>query len=833
MIITCKKEIPRRWTIFAILPWASFTFNSAVVGVAFLFSLKKFIENPAGLTFILSLPGLLALFISPVASFLSDRIWTRVGRRKPFVIASWTGMLLAMILMPLAPNFWCLLAAFMLYHFAYDFNSPMEPLKQEIIPPHERGWATGAMQWCSNLATMVFYFIMLGRFDDVSFLAGFPLDGEAIIYWSAALMLLVLLLLIMLGIREIDQKSSIRGQRLTLHTFVGGLLDRELWPVYLLVFGNACMNFGSGLGALSNLLYTDQWGYSKQEMGVNVAVGGVINIFIIGLLTAFADRLNRMKAYQTVLCLSLVANIAYYGYVEFVLPDKRPSLVEIIVFGECLSILGILTALLYIPLVYDYVRRNRMGTYAAGASIVTRLTLLITLNGVGLFVTGYATLFQPPAGEMARIVLRDEVAAAPFLSSLYAAGWPSSLEPDRLAANVWQANGVVATQGRTWEIRKRDESSERLAKERKTLDLERSALLSKMGSMRNETMKLTRERAAETSSEEAKIADLATTTSNLSARIEDIDNELENRAAQFRQQVTTILAGRLILEGDQILAASATSALIIEITLDRRPDGKALESLLDGLRLSNPQIIDLRPIRHGNDYSLALSAHIEPGSNEAMAAKDLLELLKKSAHHRLPGAISEEAPLLSNRIVPVANIDLLVVENPVDSQISPITKVVNALLATVNRSPSPTRRLDATARNLRDVDRTNHVRAVPGPVDRSISVSAVLQPQKRDSAIPDDAIAKRITSLLGLDNHQAADMRELYERISTSAALQRITVARPVLSSGYAPVKYDYMSGYLCMFLMGAIGIALTMVFQRLERRGIVRKRGVEEAMAS
>ena len=237
MIVTCKQEIPKRWVIFAILPWASFTFNSAVVGTAFLFSLKKFIENPAGLTFIMSIPGILAMAVSPVASFLSDRIWTRFGRRKPFIIVSWTGMLTAMILMPLMPNFWLLLAAYILYHFSSDLNSPMEPLKQEIIPPKDRVWATGAMAWCSNLATMTFYFVMLGRFDDVSYLAGLKLDGEWVIYWSAGLLLALLLLLIILGIKETDPKSSLRGQKLTLRNFVGGLLDRELWPVYLLVFG--------------------------------------------------------------------------------------------------------------------------------------------------------------------------------------------------------------------------------------------------------------------------------------------------------------------------------------------------------------------------------------------------------------------------------------------------------------------------------------------------------------------------------------------------------------------------------------------------------------------
>ena len=230
MIVTCKKEIPFRWIAFAILPWASFSFNYGVISVVFFFSLKKFVENPAGLTFVLSLPGFVSLVLGPVVSFLSDRIWTRFGRRKPFIATSMIGIMTCLILMPLMPNFWCLLAVYLIYSASSDLNSPMEPLKLEIIPPQERGRATGAMTWCSNLATMTFYIIALGRFDDVRFMEGVPIFGEEAIYWSAALLVSMMLLLLLLGIKEIDQKSALRGQRLTFGNFFGACSTANSGP---------------------------------------------------------------------------------------------------------------------------------------------------------------------------------------------------------------------------------------------------------------------------------------------------------------------------------------------------------------------------------------------------------------------------------------------------------------------------------------------------------------------------------------------------------------------------------------------------------------------------
>ena len=74
MIVTCKKQVPFRWIAFAILPWISYSFNGQVMSVALLFSLKKFVENPAGLTFVLSLPGFVSILLVPIVNFLSDSV---------------------------------------------------------------------------------------------------------------------------------------------------------------------------------------------------------------------------------------------------------------------------------------------------------------------------------------------------------------------------------------------------------------------------------------------------------------------------------------------------------------------------------------------------------------------------------------------------------------------------------------------------------------------------------------------------------------------------------------------------------------------------------------
>ncbi len=841
MIVTCKKDVPFRWIAFAILPWASFTLNGQVVAVAFFFSLKKFVENPAGLTFILSLPTFLAMILQPTASFVSDRIWTRYGRRKPFILTSQIGIMSCLALFPLMPNFWALLAVFILYNIFADLNSPMEPLKQEIIPPHERGRATGAMSWCSNLATMTFYFVALGRFDDVRYMGGFSLVGETAIYWSAGIFLSAMILLIMLGIREVDQKSALRGQRLSIRNFFGGLLDRELWPVYMLVVGAACLNFYAGLGPLSNLLYTEQWGYTKQEMGINVAVGGIINLFAIGILTVFADRLNRMKAYQTLIILSLTAQVGYYCYINFVLPDHRPSLVELIVFGETISILGILTGLVYVPLVYDYIRRNKMGTYNAGATLVSRLTTLITLNGVGLFVWGYAHFFQPPGGEMTRVVLQgDQTRKAEVRSLLQGAGWTypesgSPIDPASIHTSSWQATGTVADTGRCWEMRLRDPDSEKLAQEKEKLSKENSPLVAEEKMIRDNAEILRRKGKSEVAlREEQKADERRALIGNLTSRIQAIDARLAVRAEDFHAQVLKALASRLIAEGDQVVGAASHPALLLEFPTTRRPDARLLEKSLDDLRRERRGLIDMRPFKRDDGFGIAVSSTVEPGADEALLTRDLQAVVERVVARREPGLLTPGTEPVGRRRESALTLDLMVVEEPLDNYVSPITRVVNLALSIFDSVPSPDRRMAATSRSLRVPAESNHVRVDPGPGPKTISVTALLPSTASKAGVTDDPVGRRILALLGeQDRETLPQVRNFYGRIEKAAAIQRFTIAHPSIVSAYAPIKYDYMSGYLWMFVMGTIGICVTIAFVRFEKKGLIQKRGVQEAEAS
>jgi len=836
MIVTRQKHIPLHWILLAIAPWATYGFANGAMGNALLFTLKKFVDDPVGLTFILTLPGYISIFLAPICSFLSDRIWTRFGRRKPFIIVSWIGMLTALLLMPLMSNLWSLVAAFILFRISVDVGNPLEPLKLEIVPPHQRGLATAAMSWVGNVSALFFYFVALGRFDDVRFMSGYPLTGETLIYWTAVLALGVTLLVLTLGIKEIDPKSPLVGQKLSLKILFIAILDRDLLPVYALAFGAAML--GAGLGPLGNLLYTDQWNYSKQEMGTNIAIGGVINMVIIGALAFIADRLNRLRAYQTFITISLAVQFCYYIYVEYILPDQRPSLIEIICFGETLSVLGILTQLVYVPLVYDYVVRDKMGTYAAGAGLLSRVTGILTLNAVGLFVSLYAMLFQPPAGEMARICLNRQATATEIKSLIKGNSWtyPTQLPApvSDVTARVWYSTGIVMTSGPCWEIRLRDEIDEKLAAHIDILRRKLTALLAQKMMLQDQANAYRLQNKLDAARATDREADARQTAIDaLNKEMVPLQSELKSKGDYFEQEVGKFFGPELIHDGDQIVNAFTGSGLIVDLAVTRKPTS-AIEKTLTELRRENPKVIDLRTVQHGNGYSVQVSVLLEPGSSEEQAAGRLAESLTRLANQRETG-VFPEPPRVNTRGHQTAIIlGLSIVEDPLDDRISPITRVINSILAWFDAAPEPEHRLAATARDLRLPGQTEHVGIeTESGTGHVISVIALLSPQAARSQAQDN-ITQRLQGLLvHVSPDTVAQARAFYDRVLEASELQQMTVERPLIAHGNVAMRYDYMSGYIPIFILGLVGLSITYAFGRWEKKGLIRKRGVEEAEAS
>ena len=806
MLVTRQNRIPFSWVVMAMLPWAFWYFQMTMGMVSF-FLLNRLVENPAALTFWTSLPGLIFTFIPLGAfiSFTSDRIWTRFGRRKPFIIAGFMGWAVVLTLYPVAGSAYVFIALMFLFALVGQFNAPLEALKLETIPPPMRGRSAALWSWITTVLNITFWAIVIGRMDEVVAFDAGHLSGDKILYWAAAAGLLIAVFIYCFGIKEANPKSTLTGEKFSFTKLIKALTMKELRYLYLLLFATSMLN--AGLGNLGMLMYTEQWSYSNQEMGFNIAVGGIINLFIIPLIGVFADKGNRMRIYLGCLACILVLKAAYFGYVTWYLPDQRPTLVEIIFFGELTCIFGIIAGVVYFPLVYDYIPRNLMGTYFSGAIILNGVIGFITLNGAGLFLLWWANLFQPPAGEMVRVCLDRETDGGRIERVLAEAGVKTPdgkpAQSGDIVARAWYADGIVSESGTAFEIRLRDDHAKRRFDERKELQGEIGTADAKLKHARSQGAD-----PAELATREAALADMRT-------QVQRIDDELKSRSEAWRDEVLRGLGEDVFDAGSGLLNSQDGQAVTAILPLLRKPTDSELERLNRAVRLAEARAVGLRVLQRERSFVMSLGATLPTDGDAATVAAAMARVVAGLSGTTAPGLIAPEAVPSEIAVRPLAVLDLQLVEVPVRSFVSLITRGVNGALSIFTEVPPPDMKLHSLARSL-CLDSTSGIALA------------------RVDALPSEGKGMRVTVVAQAStvSDPAAWRKQVRELAGRKGGDVNLTVPTPVLKHDVVPIKYNYLAGYLWMMALTLIGFAMILYFIRAERQGKIHKLGAEEAHA-
>lgn len=384
-----------------------------VSGAALTYTMKKFINDPALITFLGSINIAFNFMVAPFIAWKSDRIWTRFGRRKPFVICGWIGLIISLLFVPLAPNIWALSVAIVVYQFFQDFafTGPYEPLEWEVVPLPQRGRAAATNAFMNNCAGLYFNFFMIKHFHEVynlrinlDFLwpraeAGgascLTITGEQIIYWGAAALVSVMLAHVCLNIKETPVHSVLMGERFSMKRYLKGVFGERQWLlIYLLIFSQISMN--QGLAQLSPLLITEQFHYSMNVLG---NIGGLTTALRIIILVPIAgylsDKMDRLRLYQIGLLVSACHPISYWCFVKFIAANHVPSAQAIVgfeIFGSFVHVMGNITLA---PLLFDFVPRDKMGTAFGGMTLARGMVKLTVNFGVGIWVSLYSRLFMP------------------------------------------------------------------------------------------------------------------------------------------------------------------------------------------------------------------------------------------------------------------------------------------------------------------------------------------------------------------------------------------------------------------------------------------------------
>ena len=603
---------------------------------------------------------------------------------------------------------------------------------------------------------------------------------------------------------------------MTPKAMIGALFDPQVRYVFILNIAQTCV-FGAGAGALGILLYTEQWGYSTQEFGTNIAIGAMINIPLVMIAGVLADRCDRIRVYQYSVMAMIVLQVCYLVYVLGVLPDQRPSLVEMLLFGELGAVAGMMAGAVIGPMTMDYIVRNKLGTAQAGAGLITHLLTFAFTNGVAIFIAQVSAHTMPPAGEMARVVLAQDTARSVVERRLADAAWidPISNLPattPALFVKTWFANGVVRDAGTCFEVRWADPNSERLLVSERAKHIEHRD-------------------AAKAELAKASSADAAARLAAAEGHLAGISATLAARAETFRSQVFAQLGDVLLTEGDQIKGASTTGSALVLYVVDPHISSQRAERLLKTLRAADTDTIDVRPWVVDGQRGFAVARRLTPVDDSVTVERDLLTRL----------AMPASGAVLRRVVRPMMSLDLDTVEEALEQAPSPVSRAVLAIEGVFGaEAPPRDRRPAAAAKGLRGVAGVEHARLVAREDGRGIRVLVVpagpetpvnLRPSSatRSADARDPALRARLVALVG-DQPEVDALLQLYRTAETTADGQRLTISRPLLKSEVAPRMYNYFVMFYWTLAFVIVGLVLTFVFRNLERRGLVQKRGREEA---
>lgn len=310
--------------------------------------------------FVMTWDNYLNLFIQPIVGARSDRTRTRIGRRKPWIVAGAPVAAACFTAIPLMPTLPGLMACILITNFALAlFRSPAVSLLGDMFPKEQRSAANGIVNLMGGIGAIL------------AFLVGGILYASGRVYPFAfgSLIMVAMLVLVLVFIHEPETPGDIEEEGGIFRALVGILRSPDRSTVKVLA---AILCWTMGYAVLEAWLSS----FGKYGLGIDegrmseltsvLPLALVLSAVPSGLL---ATRFGRRPTILTGV-VGLTILCAYGLFVR----NEAMLLVFLVLAGMLWALVNINS----LPLVYDTGRQLRIGA----------LTGLYYLAGSIALVTG-------------------------------------------------------------------------------------------------------------------------------------------------------------------------------------------------------------------------------------------------------------------------------------------------------------------------------------------------------------------------------------------------------------------------------------------------------------
>ena len=127
---------------------------------------RVLLDNATQVGLVQSFNPLFSVLVQPVVGWRGDHTWTRLGRRKPYLLVALPWILVSLIVMPLTHTLWMFIAAVIVYQFFVDMYAvSCGTMMPETVPLEQRSRQEGVSATLGSLVT-VFAILFVGRLYD-------------------------------------------------------------------------------------------------------------------------------------------------------------------------------------------------------------------------------------------------------------------------------------------------------------------------------------------------------------------------------------------------------------------------------------------------------------------------------------------------------------------------------------------------------------------------------------------------------------------------------------------------------------------------------------------
>jgi len=337
---------------------------------------RGFVGNASQVGYIQAFNPLFGFLVQPVIGWLGDHTWTRIGRRKPYLLFSLPWILVAFIAMPLAPKLVPFVVAVVIYQFFVDMYAvSCSTMMPETVPLQQRS-TQSAVSAIVGSALAVCAMLFVAPLYDKNHL--YPFAFAALITTASTAMLLF-------GITEHYHGFKKRPAlyKAPAEVVKWAFENRNIRKLFLIILFGSYGN--NSVGAFRIL-------FMSRTLGVSVGKAASIGFIgpLVGAATAvplgyLADRYGRKN-------MMLFANLV--GVVATVIGLAAYSLNQMYFHFFVGAIGATASAVSLYPLMTQFMPRDRIGTISGAIPLFYGSARLLAMLTAGRIIDAFGENYR-------------------------------------------------------------------------------------------------------------------------------------------------------------------------------------------------------------------------------------------------------------------------------------------------------------------------------------------------------------------------------------------------------------------------------------------------------